>query len=145
MLDLPTAARLARGLTRHFHALGWACLPEFTLASGRRLDLLALSPGSRLVAVEIKSCRADFLADGKWHEYLDYCDAFYFAVDADFPLELIPDGIGLLVADAWEAHELRPAPERLLAPARRKAMMRDFGLGAGRRLAQVSGVVETLA
>ena len=39
-----------------------------------------------ITLVEVKSCRADFVADRKWQEYLAYCDRFYFAVGPDFPL-----------------------------------------------------------
>src|SRR3546814_16830203 len=85
-------------------------------------DLLAAD--GRITLVEVKSGIPDFRADGKWHEYLEFCDAFYFAVAPAFPLDLLPDAAtcGLLVADPWEAAILRPAPPRALAAARRKAV-----------------------
>src|SRR5690606_37192253 len=84
----------------------------------------ALATDGRITLVEVKSGIPDFRADGKWHEYLEFCDAFYFAVAPDFPLDLLPDAetCGLIVADPWEAAILRPAPARTLAAVRRKAV-----------------------
>ena len=39
---------------------------------------------------------ADFRADRKWQGYHDWCDRFFWAVDADFPVELLPEGTGLI-------------------------------------------------
>ena len=52
--------------------------------------------------VEIKSCRPDFMCDRKWQDYLGYCDRFYFAVDSDFPYDLLPADEGLILADRFE-------------------------------------------
>ena len=86
----PAAADIVRGTMRLLLDLDLASLPEFTLATGRRVDLMALGRDGRLVAIEVKSCRADFLTDRKWRDYLDYADQFYFAVAPDFPVELLP-------------------------------------------------------
>jgi len=126
--------RLARGAARHLAQMGAGVVAEFRLPSGRRLDLLALLPDGRLWAVEVKSGIEDFAADRKWTEYLDWCDAFYFCVDPGFPLELIPDHVGVLVADSSDAHVVREAPANALHPSRRKAMTLRFGLVAARRL-----------
>jgi len=126
--------RLARGAARHLAALGAGVVPEFRLPSGRRLDLMALLPDGRLWGVEVKSGIEDFLADRKWPEYLDWCDALYFCVDPAFPLALLPDQAGVMVADSFDAHILREAPSHSLHPSRRKAMTLRFGLVAGRRL-----------
>lgn len=129
-------ARLARGATRHLLALGAGVVAEFILASGRRVDLMALFPDGTLWAVEIKSGIEDFRADGKWPEYREWCDCLYFCVAEDFPPERLPEEVGVLVADAFDAHCLRPAPAHRLHPSRRKAVTLKFALAAGRRLGQ---------
>lgn len=119
-----TTRRVTRGAARLFEDLGCAVVTEFPLANGRRADVAALAVDGRITLVEVKSGIPDFRADSKWHEYLDFCDAFYFAVAPEFPRELLPDSgtCGIVIADAWEAAILRQAPARTLAAARRKAV-----------------------
>lgn len=128
--------RVTRGAARLFEDLGCAVVTEFALANGRRADLVALAADGRITLVEVKSGVPDFRADAKWHEYLEFCDAFYFAVAPEFPLELLPDAetCGLIVADAWEAAVLRPAPQRTLAAARRRAVTVRVARVAAQRL-----------
>jgi len=108
------------------------------LPNGRRTDILALQPDGSFVVVEVKSCARDFLTDAKWPEYRDYCDRLFFAVDLDFPRELLPEDAGLLVADGAEATLLRDAPARRLAPARRRALLHRYAVVAAGRLAAAS-------
>ena len=84
--------RLARGVARALQSLNFACVEEMTLATGLRVDLMALGPKGEIWVIECKSSRADFRADRKWQGYLDYCDRFFWAVDADFPTDLLPAG-----------------------------------------------------
>jgi hypothetical protein len=118
------AATLAvtRGTMRLLGDLGYAVLAEFDLPSGRRADLLGLGHDGALVIVEVKSCVADFRADLKWPEYRDYADQLYFAVDERFPQDLLPEDVGLIVADGFGGAIIRPAPAHKLPPARRKAL-----------------------
>lgn len=126
--------RLARGVCRHLARLGFACVDEMVLATGLRVDVMALGPKGELWVVECKSGRADFRADRKWQGYLDFCDRFFWAVDADFPTDLLPDGTGLLLADSYDAEILRMGPETPLAGARRKAVLLRFARHAATRL-----------
>jgi hypothetical protein len=128
------AAGILRGVARALSAAGQAVLPEVPLANGRRADLLALDRSGTITLVEIKSSRADFVADRKWQEYLDYCDRFYFAVAAGFPLELLPPGEGLILADRFAGEILREARLRCLSAARRRAMLIRFARAAAGRL-----------
>ena len=128
------ALDIARGTCRLLIAHGLAPLPEFTLASGRRADLMALAGSGQLWIVEIKSSLADFRADQKWPEYRDFCDRLFFAVARDFPLDVLPEDSGLIVADRYGAEIVRPAPELKLAPARRKAVIGSFARVAALRL-----------
>jgi len=115
--------------------LGWAPLHEVRLANGRRADILALQPGGGIVCIEVKSGLRDYLADIKWMEYQPFCDQFFFAVDADFPRDILPVETGLIVCAGREADLIRePLPVRL-APARRKALMERFAWLAAGRLA----------
>ena len=130
----PVAAELQRGVCRRFRAEGLSVVTELSLANGRRADVVALSSGGDVVIVEIKSCLLDYQSDGKWQDYLPFCDRLYFAVAADFPCEVIPVSAGLILADRYGAELVRePAEERLTAP-RRKAMMLCFARAAALRL-----------
>ena len=128
------AAAIVRGVMRHFVDLGWSGVLEFTLANGRRADIAAVNAGGEITIVEVKSCRADFLSDGKWQDYLEFCDRFYFAVDADFPREILPEDPGLIIADKYDARILRESPIERLAAARRKAVTLRFARAAADRL-----------
>jgi hypothetical protein len=109
-------------------------LAEVPLGNGRRADLAGLDRAGRISIIEIKSCRADFAADHKWPEYLDYCDLFYFAVGSDFPCMLLPPEHGLIVADRYGGEIIRAAPSRPLCASRRKTMLVRFGRVAAARL-----------
>ena len=76
---------------------------SFTLASGRRVDVMALSPSGQLWIVEIKSSLEDFRADLKWPEYRDFCDRLYFAITTELMPEIMSAEAGLIIADAWGA------------------------------------------
>jgi len=128
------AVALARGVARWLFDLGHEALSEFRLSNGRRSDVIGLDKSGRFVIVEIKTSPADFRADGKWPDYLDHCDAFYFAVPEHFPRELLPDEHGILVADAYGAAVLREAPEAKMNASRRAAQTRRFARAAGARL-----------
>lgn len=135
------AADVARGIARLFFRADMYALCEMPLPNGRRADLVAIDPRGQIVIVEIKVSRADLLGDGKWCDYLDYCDKFYWAVPAGFGLHLFdgealgPDCAGLIVADRYDAEIVREAPCRPLAAARRKAETLRFARRAARRLA----------
>jgi hypothetical protein len=125
-----TAAGIQRGVRRLFAQLGHVTMPEFTLASGRRADLIALAPDGTLTIVEIKSSVADFRADQKWPDYEDFCDHFYFAIPETVPLEILPDDRGLIIADSFGAAILRDPRRHPLAGARRKAVTLRFAHAA---------------
>jgi hypothetical protein len=128
-------ATVTRGAARLLAALGYAPLAEVTLPNGRRADLMALGRKGEIFIVEVKSGLEDFRADGKWREYLPYCDAFAFAVAPEFPREALPEGPGLIVADGFGGAVLREAPATPLAGARRKALILAFGRLAAMRAA----------
>lgn len=124
---------LARGVGRHLLGHDFVSVEEFTLVSGHRLDLLALGPKGELWAIECKSGRADYLSDHKWQFYLEWADRFFWAVDADFPTEILPPETGLIIADGYDAEILRIGPASPLPGARRKAMMQRFARHAALR------------
>lgn len=127
------AAQLCRGARRLLWTLGYASVTEFPLANGRRADIFAVTPGSEIAIIEIKSSIADFRCDQKWPEYRGYCDTFFFAVGQDFPQELIPGECGLILADGFGAAVLRGSPVEPMPSARRRNLLAAFGqLAAGR-------------
>ena len=132
--------RLARGVCRMLMDERFSVLTEFPVKTGRRLDVLALGPHGELWCIEVKSSRADFMADGKWPEYLDWCDRLYFAVPPGFPEDLLPIEHGLIRTDEWDAEILRHGADDALVAARRKAVLLRFARLAADRL--VRGEVE---
>lgn len=126
-------AGILRGVSRALVAADHAVLTELALANGRRADVAALDHRGQITIVEIKSSLADFRADQKWQDYLDYCDFFYFAVTDGFPEAVLPPEEGRMIADRFTAETLSPAVHRPLSAARRKAMLIRFArAGAGR-------------
>ena len=125
---------LARGVSRHLLGHDFVTLEEVVPTPGLRVDVMALGPKGEIWIVECKSGRADFRTDRKWQGYLDWCDRFFWAVDAGFPTDLLPQGTGLILADGYDAEILRMGPETPLAGARRKMMVQKFARHAALRL-----------
>ena len=129
---------IARGVCRMLLDAGFSPLVEVPTRSGRRMDVCALGPAGEIWCVEVKSCRADFQADGKWQDYLDWCDRLYFAVPDGFPDELLPAEHGLIRADGWGGEVLRHGIEARLPPARRRAVTLRFARLAAERIARAA-------
>jgi hypothetical protein len=128
------AALLARGICRALAQLGYAGLAEVPLADGGRADILALGRSGDLIVIEIKTSVADFRADRKWTRYRDFADRLYFAVPEGFPVLLIPEECGLIVADGFGAAILRDGVATPLPPSRRRALTLRFARLAAHRL-----------
>jgi len=133
------AVEVARGVTRLFCRRDLFAICEVPLPNGRRADLMGIDPKGELTIVEIKVSKADLTGDGKWTDYLDYCDRFFWAVPDHLAHLLdehrfLPDTAGVIVADRYDAAVVREAPHRPLAPARRKAELLRFARRAARRL-----------
>ena len=129
-----TALMVQRGVCRLLREAGFATLAEFTLASGRRADIIALDGAGLVWIVEIKSSLEDFRADGKWHEYRDYCDRLFFAIPQSMEQAIVPTETGLIVADSWGADILRHPDETPLHASRRQAVTLAFAPAAALRL-----------
>jgi len=134
----PATRRLTRGVCRLLTDLGMGPVTEFRLPNNRRVDVMGLDQAGRFTIVEVKTSPADFRADTKWPEYLPWCDLFYFAVPERFPLELIPEDCGLIVADGYAAAIRREVAERPLHPTRRRRQLLRFALTASERLQRIS-------
>lgn len=122
----PIALEVARGVTRLMARADTFLLCEVPLPNHRRADLMGLEKKGRIVIVEIKVAKADLTGDGKWRDYLDYCDRFYWAVPPALAAichekHYLPERAGLIVADRYDAAIVREAAEVALAPARRRA------------------------
>lgn len=134
--DLPAqpGQRLARGVGRMLYGFGHASLAEFVPAKGLRVDVISIGPKGEIWIVECKSSRADFVADRKWQGYLEWCDRFFWACDTAFPQQMLPDGAGLILADAYGAELVRMPAETRLAPARRNRLTRQIARVASSRV-----------
>ena len=129
-----TALAIARGTARLLRSLGFSCISELPLPSGRRADLVALNGRGEIWIVEIKSSVEDLRADQKWQEYRAHCDRLFFAFTQDLPCEIFPGGTGLIVADAYGAHLQCEAPEHRLPAPTRKLMTVRFAMAAAQRI-----------
>jgi hypothetical protein len=136
------AMRVRRGVQRLLTEMGAHVLPEISLATGRRADLVALTRQGDIWIIEIKSSLEDFRVDRKWPEYRLHSDRFFFATHPEVPAAIFPDDCGFILSDGYGAEILREAPEHRLAAATRKALMlRIARAGAARLLAaELAGV-----
>lgn len=134
------ASDVARGIGRLFARNEIWCLCEVPIRNHRRADLMGIDAKGMVVIVEIKVSRADLLGDGKWPDYLDFCDRYYWAVPPHLdraPLDtesFRPDLCGVIVADGYDAEIIRPAALTPLAAARRKVEVERLARIAMRRL-----------
>src|SRR3978361_1100036 len=99
-----TALAVARGTARLLRSLGFSCISELPLPSGRRADLVALNERGEIWIVENKSSVEDLRADQKWQDYRAHCDRLFFAFTQDLPCEIFPDKTRLSSADDYGAH-----------------------------------------
>ena len=128
------AEGLARGVCRLLDSMGVCPLVEVPLGSGRRADVLGQDGKGRFTIVEIKSGLADFRADAKWEDYRSHCDRLYFAVGSEFPLDVLPASVGVIVADRFGAEIRREAPLEPMATGLRRRQAIRFGRIAANRL-----------
>ena len=129
-----TALAVARGTARLLRSLGFACVSELPLPSGRRADLVALNERGEIWIIEIKSSVEDLRADHKWEDYRAHCDRLFFAFTQDLSCEIFPKDTGLIVADAYGAHLHCEAPEHRLPAPTRKLMTIRFAIAAALRI-----------
>ena len=131
-----SAERITKAVASFFREMGDSTLSEFTLNTGRRADLIALSRNQQVTIVEVKSSLTDFSSDKKWQNYLDWADKFYFAVAENFPVERLADQMhcGVLITDGFDTHILREAPLRKLPTQRRTHLIRRLAFAAMTRL-----------
>ncbi len=123
-----------RGAVRLLESMGHGTLTEFPLKSGRRADILSLGAKGEIWIVEVKSGVPDFRSDHKWQDYLEWCDRFFFAVGPSFPVSILPEEAGLMIADEYEAVLMKEPGETPLPGSRRKSLTLRFAHLAARRL-----------
>ena len=134
---------IRRGVQRLLAEMGARVLPELSLATGRRADLVALTRKGDIWIIEIKSSVEDFRVDRKWPEYRLFCDRFFFATHPEVPASIFPEECGFILSDGYGAEILRDAPEhRLTAPTRKALTLRMARTGAARLMAaEMAGIV----
>ena len=131
--EMLCATDVARGVIRMLARHDLAAMREVPL------DIMAIDPRGQIAIVEIKVSRADLLGDGKWFDYLEHCDRFFWAVPAGFdhgPLygaAFLPERSGVIVADRYDAAILREAATHPLSAAGRKRCTLAFARRAARR------------
>lgn len=138
------ALLIRRGTGRLLRMRGFALVPEVTLRSGRRADLLAVNRTGEIWIVEIKSSIEDFRTDRKWPDYAAHADRLFFATGPDVPLDIFPAETGLILADGYGADIVRDAPCTKLSAARRKEVTIRFARTAAHRLHDLDDPARTL-
>lgn len=136
------ALLVRRGVQRLCLDLNVTVLPEVSLRSGRRADLIGITRKGEIWIIEIKSSVEDWKADQKWPDYRAFCDRLFFATHPQVPSEIFPQDCGFILSDGYGAEILRDAPEHKLAPATRKALILQIARIRANRLmlAELSGV-----
>lgn len=136
------ALLVRRGVQRMLAQMSAHVLPELSLASGRRADLVAIMRNGEFWIIEIKSSVEDFRVDRKWPDYRAHSDRFFFATHPEVPASIFPAECGFILADGYGAEILREAPEHRLAPATRRALMLRFARAGAARLtnAELAGL-----
>lgn len=110
-----TTAELRELALERMQRLGYPFVGrEFSpLDSGCRFDVIGIGRYTRQVRIyEVKSSRADYLADSKWQKYLPYCTHFSFVAPAGAIQKWeLPREVGLIEYG-------HPSFERMLANRR---------------------------
>jgi len=137
--DALRSRAVARGICRLFARNDIWMLAEMPLRNGRRADLMGIDAKGQVVIVEIKTARGDLLGDGKWPDYLDFCDRFFWGLPPELDRACLdgpdfrPECCGVIVADEYDAEILRPAPSHPLAAARRRVEVERLARASLRR------------
>ena len=137
-------ANITRGARRLLRDMGYEVLTEFTLKNGRRVDLIGVAKNGTITVIEVKSGPEDYKTDSKWHDYLEFADSFFFAVSDRFPIDLLPDDVGLIIADRYGGGIIRDSLPNKVNAARRKTMMLRFSRKAAARLHYALQMLEDL-
>lgn len=139
LTDARRSAAVCRGIFRLFARNGIWALAEMSLRNGRRADVMGIDAKGRIVIVEVKTARGDLMGDGKWPDYLDFCDRFYWGLPPELDRACLegndfrPDMCGVIVADEYDAEIVRPAPSHPLVAARRRVEVERLARTALRR------------
>ena len=135
---LTSGQKITRGVCRHLSDYNITTLEEFCPVSKLRVDVFGLGRKGEIWIIECKSSRENFRQDKKWHGYLDWCDRYFWAVDLDFPTEILPDNTGLIIADSYGANIRHYGPNYKLNAARRKKLTLKFARDCAMRLRSYS-------
>ncbi|MHB2267177.1 MmcB family DNA repair protein [Aliihoeflea sp. PC F10.4] len=140
------ALLVRRGVQRLLIDMGVSVLPELCLPTGRRADLVALTPKGEIWIIEIKTSIEDFRVDRKWPEYRLHCDRLFFATHPGVPADIFPDECGFILSDGYGAEIMREAPEHRLSAPLRKALTLRIARAASARItaAEMAGVAVPL-
>ena len=135
-----TALGVRKGTQRLLIEHGFMAVPEVSLVSGRRADLVALDGKGAIWIIEVKSSLADLRADHKWPNYRRHCDRLYFATAPHVDRSAFPEDAGLIIADPYGAEIVREAPVHPLAGAARKSTLIRTARQAASRLMRADGL-----
>ena len=95
---------------------------------------MGLVPKGEIWVVECKPSRANYQSNSRWQGYLERCDRFFWAVDTEFPTDLLPIETGLNTVVVNDTEITRMGPESKLVLTRRRKMVQKLAVDAALRL-----------
>ena len=135
--DLPQgrdrAAEILRGVSRFLAERGECSLAEFTLKSGRRVDLIALDRKGIVTVVEIKSSVADYRSDKSGMNTSSIATVFFSRLPPIFLLRCCQNRVASFSPTVLALCPSRAARGHVQC-ARRKALMLRFARTSAARL-----------
>ena len=127
---------MTRGVCRLFQNLGFGTLTEFKLSNGRRVDVMAVDRNGDFVIVESKVQSRTIVRTGNGTN--TWYSANVSILPAGwFPVEIMPDDCGLIVADPYDAAVRRESTAKKLNANRKRRQLIRFALAASDRLRQM--------
>lgn len=128
-----TADALTHMVVMHWVKRGAACFVQQGVNRWGKLraDVIAMWLNGNITITEVKSCRADFVSDGKWSQYQEYCDRLYFAFPHDIGVT-VPKGVGVLMPNkVGHLRATQGATETRMSPKLRKELIVRLAWRAG--------------
>lgn len=75
--DIETHALLQNQGMKWLFEQGYVCATELSINT-YRFDVIGYNKENNITIIEAKASREDFQRDNKWHNYMKYCNNFYF-------------------------------------------------------------------
>lgn len=89
--ELKEHAKLQEKALKRLYQQEYVTSAEVTLPNNQRADVIGYNREGKIIIIEVKVNREDFLQDKKWQGYLPYCHEFYFLLNENIFLHFDPE------------------------------------------------------